>query len=132
MYFYAFIQSDLKDAISQLKLFNRTVIRYFNNNANALLKLRHHAAAPALIISQFELRLQEVKLLMFERLRTTVEEESEKQDKISLIVAKELKTSTEVKALKEELEKAKRERNLEISKKNEIIRKLKGISYSIT
>ena len=44
---------------------------------------------------------------------------------MSVIIAKEQKTSNEVKSLQEELEKARRERTNEISKKNEIIRKLK-------
>ncbi len=67
-------------------------------------------------------------MLVYDRLNTTVEEENQKQDQLSLIIAKEQKTSAEVKALKEDLEKAKRERNGEINKKNEIIRRLKGNS----
>jgi hypothetical protein len=78
-------------------------------------------------VAQFEHLLQEIKLLTFKRLKTTVEEEKAKQDQLSVIIAKEQKTSNEVKALKEELEKAKKERIHDINKKNEVIRKLKGI-----
>lgn len=63
---------------------------------------------------------------MYGKLRATVEEERVKQDQLSIIIAKEQKTSNEVKILKEELEKAKRERTTEISKRNEVIKKLKG------
>ena len=78
------------------------------------------------VVAQFEHWLKEIKMLVYDRLNTTVEEENQKQDQLSLIIAKEQKTSTEVKALKEELEKAKRERNGEINKK--VTRKLESRS----
>jgi hypothetical protein len=64
--------------------------------------------------------------LVYERLRTTIEEETAGQEELQLIVSKEQKTSSEVRALKEELERAKKERMGEINNRNETIRKLKG------
>jgi IQ domain-containing protein D len=78
------------------------------------------------VIFHFEHRLQECKTLVYDRLKTTVEEENAGQEQLAVIIAKEHKTSSEVKALKEELEKAKKERMGEINKRNETIRKLKG------
>jgi chromosome segregation ATPase len=94
-------------------------------NQDALIKLKYLKTIKTPAIAQFEHRLQEIKMLIYERLRTTVEEENQNQDQLSLIIAKEQKTSGEVKLLKVELEKAKKERQGEINKKNEIIRKLK-------
>jgi hypothetical protein len=95
-------------------------------NQTSLMKLRFLKTSKIPAVAQFEHRLQETKMLVYERLRTTVEEENQRQDQLSLIIAKEQKTSSEVKLQKEELEKAKKERHGEVNKKNEIIRKLKG------
>jgi DNA repair exonuclease SbcCD ATPase subunit len=116
---------DLKDISKQIRLHTRSICRYFLGNSNAYMKLRYLKSAKSPAVAQFEHRLQEVKTLIYDRLRTTVEEENQKQDQLSLIIAKEQKTSAEVKAQREELEKAKKERNAEINKKNEVIRKLK-------
>jgi chromosome segregation ATPase len=116
---------DIKDVAKLLRIHTRSLCRHFQGNSNALMKLRFLKSAKSPAVAQFEHRLQEVKTLIYDRLKTTVEEENQKQDQLSLIIAKEQKTSAEVKTQREELEKAKRERNAEISKKNEIIRKLK-------
>ena len=107
-------------------MLTRSLTRYFLQNPNALLKLRCLKSAKIPVIAQFEHWLQEIKMLVYDRLNTTVEEENQKQDQLSLIIAKEQKTSAEVRSLKDDLERAKKERNAEINKKNEIIRRLKG------
>jgi DNA repair exonuclease SbcCD ATPase subunit len=116
---------DLKEISKQIRLQTRSICRYFLGNSNAQMKLKYLKSAKPPAVAQFEHRLQEVKTLIYDRLRTTVEEENQKQDQLSLIIAKEQKTSAEVRAQREELEKAKKERNAEINKKNEVIRKLK-------
>ncbi len=110
-----------------IRLLTRSLTRYFLQNPTALVKLKCLKCTKVPVVAQFEHWLQEIKMLVYDRLNTTVEEENQKQDQLSLIIAKEQKTSAEVKTLREELEKAKRERNGEINKKNEIIRRLKGI-----
>ncbi|KAJ3322101.1 hypothetical protein HDV06_003552 [Boothiomyces sp. JEL0866] len=117
--------NDIKETAKAIKVLTRTICRYFLQNQNNMLKLRYLKSNKAPIVAQFEHRLQEIKTLVYDRLRTTVEEENQKQDQLSLIIAKEQKTSSEVKALREELEKAKKERSGEINKRNDIIRRLK-------
>ncbi|KAJ3258002.1 hypothetical protein HK103_004136 [Boothiomyces macroporosus] len=117
--------NDIKETTKAIKVLTRTICRYFLQNQNNMLKLRYLKSNKSPIIAQFEHRLQEIKTLVYDRLRTTVEEENQKQDQLSLIIAKEQKTSSEVKALREELEKAKKERSGEINKRNDIIRRLK-------
>ncbi|KAJ3088216.1 hypothetical protein HK102_009268 [Quaeritorhiza haematococci] len=119
------IAMELKDAGRQLRITTRSLHRHFLNNSNALSKLRYLKSTKSPAISQFETLLHEVKMLIYERLKTTVEEEKMKQDQLSVIISKEQKTSQEVKSLQEELEKATRERISEVSKKNEIIKRLK-------
>lgn len=104
----------------------RALTRHFMQNPTNFTKIKFLKSSKLPVISHFEHRLHECKTLVYERLRTTVEEENAGQEQLSLIVAKEQKTSSEVKALKEELEKAKKERMGEINKRNETIRKLKG------
>ncbi|KAJ3275766.1 hypothetical protein HDV01_007233 [Terramyces sp. JEL0728] len=117
--------NDAKETAKAIKVLTRTIGRYFLQNQNNMLKLRYLKSNKAPLVAQFEHRLQEIKTLVYDRLRTTVEEESQKQDQLSLIIAKEQKTSSEVKTLREELEKAKKERSGEINKRNDIIRRLK-------
>lgn len=92
-----------------------------------MMKLRFLKTSKPTGILQFEHRIQEVKMLIYERLKMSVEEENQKKEQLSMIIAQEQKTNHEVDNLKEELEKAKKERNGEINKRNEIIRRLKGI-----
>ncbi|KAI9348774.1 IQ domain-containing protein D-like protein [Zopfochytrium polystomum] len=116
---------DLKDAAKLLRLSTRTVARHFLQNPALYSKLRFLRVNKPPAAAQFEQLLHEVKMIVYERLMTTVEEERAKQDQLSIIIAKEQKTSNEVKALKAELDKARRERSSEISKRNEVIRRLK-------
>ncbi|KAJ3129957.1 hypothetical protein HK098_007223 [Nowakowskiella sp. JEL0407] len=117
--------TELKEIIRQLKASTRTLYRNFVQNPTAMSKLRYLKSTKLPVVAQFEQLLQEMKILVYERLKTTVEEEKAKQDQLSIIIAKEQKTSNEVKVLQEEWEKAKRERANEISKKNDLIRRLK-------
>jgi chromosome segregation ATPase len=94
-------------------------------NPGLMGKLRYLKGPSVPGIARFEHLLQEIRTIVYDRLRTTVEEEKAKQDQLSVIIAKEQKTSNEVKLLMEEVEKARRERSNEISKRNEVIRKLK-------
>ncbi|KAJ3045560.1 hypothetical protein HDV00_009217 [Rhizophlyctis rosea] len=118
--------SDLKETSRSLRAATRTLTRHFASNPTALSKLRYLKSTKPPVIGYFESLIQEIKMLVYERLRITVEEEKAKQDQLSGIIAKEQKTSNEVRVLKEELEKAKKERMSEINKKNEAIRRLKG------
>ncbi|KAJ3052199.1 hypothetical protein HK097_006723 [Rhizophlyctis rosea] len=117
--------SDLKETSRALRAATRTLARHFASNPTALSKLRYLKSTKPPVIGYLESLIQEVKMLTYERLRITVEEEKAKQDQLSGIIAKEQKTSNEVRVLKEELEKAKKERMSEINKKNEAIRRLK-------
>ncbi|KAI8911719.1 hypothetical protein EDD86DRAFT_203094 [Gorgonomyces haynaldii] len=118
-------KTETAELVKQLKQSTRTLTRHFLQNPSALSKLKYLKSTQTPVIAYFEHRLQECKTLIFEKLKTTVEEEVAKQEHLAMIIAKEQKTTSEVNALKEELEKAKKERMGEINKKNEIIRKLK-------
>ncbi|KAJ3414692.1 hypothetical protein HDV05_006227 [Chytridiales sp. JEL 0842] len=119
------IEEQIKEVSKQLRASTRALCRHFSQNPTALNKLRYLKSSKPNTVIQFEHLLQEVKVLVYERLKTTVEEEKLRQDQLSVIVTKEQKTSNEVKALKEELDRAKKERTTEISKRNEVIRRLK-------
>ncbi|KAJ3215196.1 Chromodomain-helicase-DNA-binding protein 1-like [Clydaea vesicula] len=123
--FYFTIKTEIRETSRQLKNSTRSLYRQFLQNPASISKLRYLRNNKSTSISRFEQLLQEVRTLVYDRLRTTVEEENNKQDQLSVIIAKEQKTSNEVRALQEELEKARRERSNEISKRNEVIRKLK-------
>ena len=69
----------------------RTLARYFSINPNTSTKLRYLKSTKVQTVVQFEHLLQEIKMLTFERLKTTVEEEKTKQDQLSVIIAKEQK-----------------------------------------
>ncbi|KAJ3199252.1 hypothetical protein HDU82_000596 [Entophlyctis luteolus] len=118
-------QAETKEVAKQLRMSTRTVCRHFLQNPHLVAKLRVLKSTKPGHAAAFEALLQEVKLLVYERLKTSVEEEQARLDQLSVIVAKEQKTSNEVRLLKEELEKAKKERSTEVSKRNEAIRKLK-------
>ena len=144
---------ELRETAKALRISTRTLCRHFFQNPANLSKLRFLNQNKSLPLSQFEQLLQEVKLIVYERLMTTVEQEKAKQDQLSIIIAKEqkvffpflfltflfsyfvlhvqllfffAKTSAEVKSLKSELDKARKERSNEINKRNEVIRRLKG------
>ncbi|KAJ3333542.1 hypothetical protein HDU76_006849 [Blyttiomyces sp. JEL0837] len=116
---------ELAEATHAVKASTRAVCRYFLHNPSSGSKLRFLKSSKAPPMIHFEQLLQEVKNLVFERLRTSVEEERARQEQLSIIITKEQKTSNEVKALKAELDKAKKERTAEINKRNEVIRRLK-------
>lgn len=118
---------DIKDAMRGLKLSTRALTRHFISNPAASTKFKYLKVQKQSSVLHFEHRLHECKSLIYDRLKTTVEEENARQDQLTVIMAKEQKTSGEVSILTEELEKAKKERMGEINKKNDIIRKLKGI-----
>ncbi|KAI8800637.1 hypothetical protein BJ742DRAFT_840660 [Cladochytrium replicatum] len=117
--------NELKEIISQLRSSTRSLYRHFSQNPTALNKLRYLKSTKPPAVAHFEQLLNEVRLLVYDRLKTSVEEEKAKQDQLSVIIAKEQKTSNDVAVLKEELEKAKRERSNEVSKRNDTIRRLK-------
>ncbi|KAI8927053.1 hypothetical protein BC831DRAFT_453715 [Entophlyctis helioformis] len=116
---------ELREMAKGIRTSTRSLTRHFIHNSSALAKLRYLKSTKSPVVAQFEHLLQEIKMLVYGRLKTTVEEEKAKQDQLSIIIAKEQKTSNEVKSLKEELEKAKKERMAEINKRNEVIRRLK-------
>ncbi|KAJ3262207.1 hypothetical protein HDU77_000427, partial [Chytriomyces hyalinus] len=118
-------ESEIKETAKLVRTSTRAVCRHFLQNPAFMGKLRYLKSTKQANHVQFENLLQEVKVLVYERLKTSVEEEKAKQDQLSVIIAKEQKTSNEVRLLKEELDKAKRERTTEVSKRNEIIRRLK-------
>nr|KAJ3422260.1 hypothetical protein HK105_000469 [Polyrhizophydium stewartii] len=117
--------AEIREAAKTIRTSTRSLTRHFIQNSGALAKLRYLKSTKSPVVAQFEHLLQEIKMLVYGRLKTTVEEEKAKQDQLAIIIAKEQKTSNEVKALKEELEKAKKERMGEINKRNEVIRRLK-------
>ncbi|KAI8609551.1 hypothetical protein BC830DRAFT_1173457 [Chytriomyces sp. MP71] len=122
-----FSEADQKEVAKQLRMATRAICRHFLQNPTLIGKLRYLKSTKSNNVVHFENLLQEVKVLVYERLRTSVEEEKAKQDQLSVIIAKEQKTSNEVRILKDELDKAKRERTSEVSKRNEIIQELRDI-----
>ncbi|KAI9014789.1 hypothetical protein BC832DRAFT_169558 [Gaertneriomyces semiglobifer] len=119
------ISSEAKEVARQIRHSTRTAIRHFLQSPTVASKLRYMKSTRPEAVVRFEQLLQEVKMLIYGRLGTTVEEEKVTQDQLSIIIAKEQKTSSEVQVLQEELEKARKERIAEINKKNEVIRRLK-------
>jgi DNA repair exonuclease SbcCD ATPase subunit len=117
--------AEAKEIMKAFKSTTRALLRHFLNNMNSFTKLRSLKRTKPPILTHFEHRLQEYKNLFYYRLKTTVEEENSIQEQLSQIVVKEMKTNNEVKALKEELETAKKDRMGEINRKNDIIRRLK-------
>ncbi|KAJ3343783.1 hypothetical protein HDU93_006700 [Gonapodya sp. JEL0774] len=113
------------DASRHLHASTRTVQRIFLRNGDSLAKLRllKHAKHPA--VARFEALVEELKGILFERLRQEADEEKEMEERLSIVAAREKKTTAEVKQLQEELKKARHQRNLEINAKNDIIRRLK-------
>lgn len=117
--------AELRETSRILRNSTRQLYRAFMTNPGLMSKLRYIRGAPNAGISRLENLLQEIRTIVYDRLRTTVEEEKAKQDQLSVIIAKEQKTSNEVRLLQEEVAKARRERSNEISKRNDVIRKLK-------
>ncbi|KAJ3129096.1 hypothetical protein HK100_008835 [Physocladia obscura] len=106
-------EHEIKETARQLRMSTRALCRHFLQNSNLISKLRFLKSTKSSLLQTFESLLQEVKGLVYERLKMSVEEEKAKQDQLSVIIAKEQKTSNDVRLLKEELEKAKKERNFE-------------------
>ncbi|KAI8909413.1 hypothetical protein DFJ77DRAFT_472408 [Powellomyces hirtus] len=119
------ITPEMRDIGRQIRSVTRSLVRHFIQNPTAASKLRYLKSTKLPSVAQFEQLLQEVKMLVYERLGTTVEDEKAKLDQLSIIIAKEQKTSNDVASLREELDKAKKERTVEINKRNEVIRRLK-------
>ncbi|KAJ3154004.1 hypothetical protein HDU89_008871 [Geranomyces variabilis] len=119
------ITPEMREVGRQIRSITRSLVRHFLQNPTATSKLRYLKSTKLPSVAQFEQLLQEVKMLVYERLGTTVEDEKQRQDQLAIIIAKEQKTSNDVAALREELDKAKKERTVEINKRNEIIRRLK-------
>ena len=71
----------------------RSLSRHFSVNPTASTKLKYLKSTRVQTVAQFEHLLQEIKMLIFERLKTTVEEEQAKQDQLSGIIAKEQKVN---------------------------------------
>ncbi|KAJ3108270.1 hypothetical protein HDU97_001804 [Phlyctochytrium planicorne] len=119
------LTAEIKELTKVLKTSTRNLTRHILQTPGTTSKLRYLKFTKSPGITNFEALIQEIKILVYERLKTTVEEEKARQDQLSIIIAKEQKTSNEVRALKEEVEKAKKERTFEVNKRNEIIRRLK-------
>ena len=119
-------QAEIKETIKQLRSSTRTLCRLSGkSNSTVIPKLRHLATAKHPSISSVEEKIQELKAVLFDRLRTGVEEERARQNQITTTLNKEQRTNQEVAVLKEELRVAQELRNDEISKKDEVIKQLK-------
>ncbi|KAJ1569729.1 hypothetical protein HK405_004031 [Cladochytrium tenue] len=143
--------AELQNEAQSLRSATRALCRHFLQNPGVFSKLRMlhaggggagragstiavAASSPAAIagppaatvaMARFEGLLQEVKKIFHDRLATSVEEERARAEQIAAITAKEQKTSNEVRMLRVELDKARRERATEVNKRNEVIRRLK-------
>ena len=89
------MQFEIKDTSKMLRASTRSLTRHFVQAPAALNKLKYLKSTKIPTVAQFEHFLQEIKLLMFERLKTTVEEEKAKQEQLSVIIAKEQKVFIE-------------------------------------
>ncbi|KAJ3209925.1 hypothetical protein HDU67_005817 [Dinochytrium kinnereticum] len=119
------LNSEMKEVGKSLRTLTRSICRHVMQTPGTTSKLKYLKFTKNPPILQFESLISEIKGLVYERLRTTVEEEKARQDQLSVIIAKEQRTSNEVRALKDDVEKAKKERTAEVNKRNEIIRRLK-------
>ena len=65
----------MKEYTKQLKVATREITRLFSLSTSENTKLKYMKVPKSSTIGQFEGLIQEVKLLVYERLKTTVEEE---------------------------------------------------------
>ncbi|KAH9276901.1 hypothetical protein BASA83_000413 [Batrachochytrium salamandrivorans] len=100
---------EIKDTAKAIKTATRSITRHFLQNSSALAKLRYLKSGKSPVVAQFEHLLQEIKMLVYGRLKTTVEEERDKQDQLAVIIAKEKKRNEVIRRLKDELREIKRQ-----------------------
>ena len=81
----------MKEASRAIKSATRSLARNFVQNSSILSKLRYLKSTKTPAIGQFEHLLQEIKIIVYEHLKTSVEEEKTNQDQLALIIAKEQK-----------------------------------------
>ncbi|KAJ3006224.1 hypothetical protein HKX48_000241, partial [Thoreauomyces humboldtii] len=91
------ITPEMREVGRQIRTVTRSLVRHFIQNPTAASKLRYLKSTKLPSVARFEQLLQEVKVLVYERLGTTVEDEKAKLDQLAVIIAKEQKTSNDVK-----------------------------------
>ncbi|KAI9141735.1 hypothetical protein BKA69DRAFT_1072403, partial [Paraphysoderma sedebokerense] len=69
--------------------------------------------------------LSQVKLIVYEKLRVNAEEEKFLDEELRIISARESKLNAEINTIQDQLEKARKERTVEVDRRNDAIRKLK-------
>lgn len=126
------VDSKLIDALqSQMKHSVRTILRLFSSNpaaGNALQDLKNQRSAE---VNSMIDELYVLRAILFEKLLTTPSEEQERKQYLKQIVAREMKSSETGRKLQEELRKSIEDKENEISKRNDIIRRLKNDIYVV-
>lgn len=112
-------QSDRALAVS-----TRSLVRYFLRTPAALAALKAHGfqISPQMRLCLFHLK--SLRQLVFDQLLTTVAEETEKQEHLAGLLARERKLANEVKKLETDLEDAQRAHNEELAVNDKLIQKL--------
>lgn len=116
---------------SQMKHSVRTILRLFSSNpaaGNALQDLKNQRSAE---VNSMIDELYVLRAILFEKLLTTPSEEQERKQYLKQIVAREMKSSETGRKLQEELKKSIEDKENEISKRNDIIRRLKNDIYVV-
>eukprot|EP00128_Syssomonas_multiformis_P005481 Colp12_sorted_trinity150504_noHs@28687 len=117
-------QAEFKEVGKLLRHSTRDLIRLLMSNTTIYLDLKSRLNIKTIGAQCFIAAVVELKQLLYERLLTTVEEERSKQNYLSQIIAREQKSSEQVKELQGSLAEAKRERSKEVSKLDETIYRL--------
>ncbi|KAJ7340145.1 hypothetical protein OS493_002872 [Desmophyllum pertusum] len=116
---------------TQMKHSVKTILRLFASNptaGNVLKDLRNERSfeVNGMIDEMITLRA-----ILFEKLLTTPSEQKERKQYLKQIVAREMKSSETGRKLQEELKRAVDDKENEISKRNDIIRRLKNDIYNV-
>ncbi|XP_002732097.1 dynein regulatory complex protein 10-like [Saccoglossus kowalevskii] len=109
----------------------KNILRLFSSNPAAVNAVRAERQARDIESNAVIGYLNELREIIFEKLLTTPHEETKKDDYLKEITVREKKNSEVIKKLEGELESANDEKDEEISKRNDVIRRLKADLHQI-
>ncbi|XP_031556265.1 dynein regulatory complex protein 10-like [Actinia tenebrosa] len=109
----------------------RTVLRMFSTNPTAITALKKERRERSVEANSMIDELLILRAILFERLLTTPSEVKDRSFYLKTVMEREKKSRAIANKLQEELQKAVDDKDNEISKRNEMIRKLKNDIYTI-
>jgi len=109
----------------------KNILRLFASNPAAVNALKDLRKERSVEVNGMIDELITLRAILFEKLLTTPSEQKERKQYLKQIVAREMKSSETGRKLQEELERAIDDKENEISKRNDIIRRLKNDIYNV-